>query len=177
MFNGRSRYIKFDAPTRHWYSSEPEAIHVATRPMFHRHDHQGIASFAIARIRISAFFQQNFDGVLALLNMSLSNIEPLITRRREQWRAEAGLFIEVYAGSEQQFDGGWTIGDSHGQGTSPDGISRVYVGAVRDHQSRRVYTAIRQRKMQGGHSDLAAPRRRPHSIQNDPCIDVYALLK
>src|SRR5262249_17056575 len=100
--------------------------------MFHRHDHQGIASVAVARIRISAFFDQTFDGVLPLSRASPRAIKPLITRRRQQWRAEAGLFIDVYAGSEQQFDGGWTIRDSHSQGTSPDGIPRVYVGAMLD---------------------------------------------
>ena len=63
--------------------------------MFHRHDHQGIASVAIARIRIGAFFQQDFDGVLTSPNTLISGIKPLITRRRKQRRAEASLFINV----------------------------------------------------------------------------------
>ena len=89
-------------------------------------------------------------------------IKPLITRRRQQWRAEAGLFIDVYAGSEQQFDGRWTMSDGHGQGAASEGIPRVYVSAVRDQQPRRFYTPLVNATCKGVMVTLPPiPRQRP----------------
>jgi len=112
------------------------------------------------------------------MNTLIPGIKPLIARRRKQRRAEPGLFIYVYAGIEQQLDGGRTIRDRHEQGAAANGITRVYVSAVRDQKSGRFYAPIRQRRVQRRHRNVHAnPRRRPVSAQNEPTINVHALLE